>query len=103
MQVEESEACRLLDGGVAVDLDVGTVPEVVQEGALLGKNAVPAGLPRRGERGARLVRAVEDPLLDTHEILYARPIRASCQQINVLLLRQPKWHQRQKQLIQGVA
>ncbi len=35
--VEQPEAHRLLDLGVAVHLDVGTVPELVKVGALLGQ------------------------------------------------------------------
>ena len=40
--VEQREAHGLLQLGVAVDLDVGALPEVVEIGALLGEQAVPA-------------------------------------------------------------
>ena len=53
--VEEGEAHRLLDLGVAVDLDVGAVPEVVQIGPLLLDQAVPARLAGTGQRGGNLV------------------------------------------------
>jgi len=40
--VEEREAHRLLDLGIAVDLDVSAIPEVVQIGVLLLGQGVPA-------------------------------------------------------------
>src|SRR5437588_11689584 len=40
--VEESEAHRLLDLRVALQLDVGIGPEVIQVGPLLGEQAIPA-------------------------------------------------------------
>ena len=52
--VEEPEAHRLLERGVAVDLDVGALPEAVEELALLAAEAVPAGVARLGQRAARL-------------------------------------------------
>jgi len=53
--VEEGEAHGLLHVGVPVDFDVGTIPEVVQIGALLVDQAVPASLARRGEGRRDLV------------------------------------------------
>ena len=53
--VEQGEAHRLLDLGVTVDLDVGATPEVVQIGALLVDQAVPARLDRSREGGGDLV------------------------------------------------
>jgi hypothetical protein len=53
--VEQPEPHRLLHLGIPVDLDVGAVPEVVQEGALPGEHHVPAGLPGRGQRRPHLV------------------------------------------------
>jgi hypothetical protein len=38
--VEQPEAHRLLDLGVAVQLDVGAVPELVQVGPLFGQQAI---------------------------------------------------------------
>ena len=54
-RVEESEANRQLQLGVTLDLDVGAIPEVVEVGALLGKQAVPAVLARLRQRGRDLV------------------------------------------------
>ena len=50
--VEEAEADRLLELGVAVELDVGALPEVVEVLALGGDEGVPAGVasPRRARR-----------------------------------------------------
>ena len=53
--MEEREADRLLQLGVALDLDVGALPEVVEVRALLGEQPVPAGVARRGERRGDLV------------------------------------------------
>jgi hypothetical protein len=53
--MEEGEAHRLLHLGIAVDLDVGAVPEVVQIGALLVDQVVPAHLARAGQRGGDLI------------------------------------------------
>ena len=53
--VEQREPHRLLHLGVPVHLDVGAVPEVVQVGALLGEQPVPAGLPGRAQRRPHLV------------------------------------------------
>ena len=53
--VEQPEAHGLLDLGVALQLDVGAGPEVVEVGALLGQQAVPARQPRRGQRRHHLV------------------------------------------------
>ena len=50
-RVEEREADRLLQLEVAVQLDVGALPEVVQIGALRLEQALPARVPRLGERG----------------------------------------------------
>ena len=54
-RVEEREAHGLLQLGVAVELDVGAVPELVEVGALPGDEPVPAGVPRLGQRGDDLV------------------------------------------------
>ena len=54
-RVEEAEADRLLQLGVAVELDVGALPEVVEVGALVGDQLVPAGVAGLGERRADLV------------------------------------------------
>ncbi|CAM3929029.1 hypothetical protein KIPE111705_31985 [Kibdelosporangium persicum] len=48
--VEEREPHRLLKFGVAFDLDVGGVPELVEEGSLFGQQSFPAGLQRTDER-----------------------------------------------------
>jgi hypothetical protein len=45
---------RLLQLGVAVDLDVRGGPEIVQVLALLREQAVPSGCSGRGQRGAHL-------------------------------------------------
>jgi hypothetical protein len=58
-------ADRLLDLGVAVDLDVGALPEVVQVGALLGQQPVPAGQLGGGQRARHLVaQRGQGPLAD---------------------------------------
>ena len=54
-RVEQPEADRLLQLGVAVDLDVGALPEVVEVGALLGEQPVPAACARPGQRRGDLV------------------------------------------------
>src|SRR5205823_3135134 len=54
-RVEEREAKRLLQLEVAVELDVGAIPEVIEVGALLLKEPLPAGVPRLRQRGAHLV------------------------------------------------
>jgi hypothetical protein len=54
-RVEQREAHGLLELVVAVDLDVGALPEVVEVLALVGEQAVEARAPRRGEGGADLV------------------------------------------------
>jgi hypothetical protein len=46
--VEECEARRLLQLRVALELDVGAVPEVVEVGALGRDESVPAGVPCLG-------------------------------------------------------
>ncbi len=53
--VEEREAHRLLDLGIAVDLDVSAIPEVVQIGVLLLGQGVPAHPTRAGERRGDLI------------------------------------------------
>ena len=53
-QLEEREAQRLLQRRVALDLDVGGLPEVVEVGALRVADLVPARRLRLGERGRRL-------------------------------------------------
>ena len=53
--MEEGEAHRLLELVVAVDLDVGALPEVVEVGALVVEEAVEPGAPRGRERGVDLV------------------------------------------------
>src|SRR5690606_41448401 len=52
--VEDPEPDRLLDLRVALDLDVGVVPERVQELALGLEQAVPAGEPRSEEHTSEL-------------------------------------------------
>lgn len=49
--MEEREPDGLLELRVAVDFDVRSGPEVVQELALLGGQPLPSGLPRARERG----------------------------------------------------
>ena len=46
------------------------------------------------ERRACLIRAVENPLFHAHEILDSAPIRASREQIHILLVHQAERHQR---------
>ena len=53
--VEQPEAHRLLDLGVAVHLDVGAFPELVQVLLLLGQQAIPAGQVGAGERADHLI------------------------------------------------
>ena len=53
--MEEGEPDRLLELSVAVDLDVGAVPEVVEVRALVGDESVPALVASAGERAADLV------------------------------------------------
>jgi len=53
--MEQGEADRLLDLRVAVDLDVGACPEIVQVGTLLGDQAVPAHLGGGRKRSRHLV------------------------------------------------
>ena len=45
-RVEQREPQRLLELGVAFDLDVGAIPEVVEIRALSCDEPVPAGVPR---------------------------------------------------------
>ena len=49
-RVEEREAHGLLKLEVTLELDVGSIPEIVEVGALGRKEAVPAGVPRLRER-----------------------------------------------------
>jgi hypothetical protein len=53
--VEEPEPHRLLELVVAVQLDVRAPPEVVQVGLLVASEALPAGVPRLGQRRLDLV------------------------------------------------
>ena len=53
--VEHAEPHGLLDLDVPVDLDVGTIPEVVEIGPLIGDQAVPAGKAGAAQRGPHLV------------------------------------------------
>jgi hypothetical protein len=53
--VEQPEAHGLLHDGVAVDLDVGAVPVVVEVGALAREQALPAAVAGAGERRRDLV------------------------------------------------
>ena len=64
--VEECEAYRLLDLRVTLKLDVGTRPEVIQVGALLGEQAFPASQPRGGQR-------CHDLIVDRRSRKQARP------------------------------
>src|ERR1035441_4328776 len=64
--VEKPEPDGLLDLVVAVELDVGPAPEVIEVPALVGEQAVPARLHGFAERGLDLVaqrghRAVSRP------------------------------------------
>jgi hypothetical protein len=52
---EDREAHRLLQLRVAVDLDVGALPEAVQVLALVGEQPVPAGAERGGQCGLGLI------------------------------------------------
>src|SRR5690606_25154592 len=52
--LEQGEPDRLLELVVAVDLDVGVVPELVEVAPLLRDQAVPAGAAGRGPRGVDL-------------------------------------------------
>ena len=54
-RVEQREADRLLELGVALELDVGRVPEVVEVRALLGEQPVPARVDGARQRGGDLV------------------------------------------------
>ena len=54
-RVEEAEANRQLQLGVAVDLDVGAIPEVVEVCALLGEQTIPAAVSRLRQRRRDLV------------------------------------------------
>src|SRR6185437_13458495 len=54
-RVKQREACGLLKLGVALDLDVGPLPEVVEVGALLAEHALPAGVASLRQRGGHLV------------------------------------------------
>ena len=54
-EVEHAEAHRVLDLGVAVDLHVGPVPELVEVLPLIGLQAVPSGVASRGDGGGDLV------------------------------------------------
>jgi hypothetical protein len=53
--VKEGEANGLLKAWVALDLDVRAAPEVVQVGALLRYEPLPAGVARLAERRRDLV------------------------------------------------
>ena len=53
--LEDGEAGRLLERGVAVELDVRAPPEVVEVLALRGEQPVPARAQRRGQRRVDLV------------------------------------------------
>ena len=48
-RVEEREPHRLLELGIAVDLHVGSIPEVLEVGALALEQAFPARVPRLGQ------------------------------------------------------
>ena len=54
-RVEQPEPHGLLHGGIAVDLDVGAGPEVVQRGALVGDQLIPTGACDGGQCGVDLV------------------------------------------------
>ena len=56
-RVEEAEADRLLELGVALELDVGALPEAVQVRALLGQQPLPAGVDGARQRRRRPGRA----------------------------------------------
>ena len=53
--VKERKADRLLKLGVAIDLDIGPIPEIIEIRALLGDEPVPARVPRLGQRRRDLV------------------------------------------------
>ena len=54
-RVKEREAHRLLELGVTLELNVGTLPEVVEIFALAGEQPVPAGVARLRQGGRDLV------------------------------------------------
>ena len=91
-RVEEREPHRLLQLGVAVELDIGMRPEVVQIRALVGNEALPARVARLGERGDDLVaqRGVRAPArpavreeLHEPEALAGYEIRRDCHPADV--------------------
>jgi hypothetical protein len=53
--VEQREADRLLELRVALDLDVGAFPEVIEVGALLCQQHLPASLLGGTQRGGHLI------------------------------------------------
>jgi hypothetical protein len=53
--VEQGKANRLLELGVAVQLHVGAMPEVIEISSLIGQEPVPSPKVRRGEGGGDLV------------------------------------------------
>ena len=53
--VEQPEPHRLLHLGISVQFHIGAVPEVIEEAALLGKQAIPARLPGRGQGSPHLI------------------------------------------------
>ena len=59
-RVEEREAHGLLKLEVALELDVGSIPEIVEVCALGRQEAVPAGVPRLRERRDDLVADCRD-------------------------------------------
>src|SRR5207245_7128442 len=54
-RVEERKAKRLLQLDVAVELDVGAIPEVIEIRSLVLQEPIPAGMPGLRQRGAYLV------------------------------------------------
>jgi hypothetical protein len=83
-RVEEAEANRKLQLGVTVDLDIGTIPEVVEVGTLVAEETIPAVLSRLRDRRRDLVddrlgRAPPRPPvseeLDNSKGLLARQVR----------------------------
>ena len=54
-RVEQGEPERLLQLGVAVELDIRPLPEAVEVGPLLADQPRPARVPRLGERRAHLI------------------------------------------------
>lgn len=64
--MEHCEMYRLLDLGIPVELDVGPIPEVVEETPPLSEQTVPAGLDSRGQCRVDLIMH-RRPLYQRHQ------------------------------------